>query len=315
MNKPLLTIGILTYYKEHRLDRILDSIVSQFDDVGVMENVEVVVSDDAGFGDAKATVEKYMPRFANIRFNRNAVNLGFDGNVDKLFSMAGGKYCWIMSDDDIMLPGALNRLLLVLNAHPEAVYICSATDEVVFPQSSDFKVLQDGKKLLEDYSFIGGLVSQNIFRMDSLPTSRKKYYGNLWFHFSVAYEMAAKGPVILTKTLLQEDPTNIVPRWTKGGKALTAIINLKNIVKSLVECGYSQRVVNNKLAFIAKNTPRTVASARLQGLESSPAVFKLLWREFGNYPMCLAESAVLLILPVGVLRNLKNLMKTLKVIK
>ena len=47
MNKPLLSICIPTYNRAHYLKECLGSIVAQFDDRDVRDNVEVVVSDNA----------------------------------------------------------------------------------------------------------------------------------------------------------------------------------------------------------------------------------------------------------------------------
>lgn len=302
--KYILTIGILTYYKEHHLERVLDSIVGQFSDPEVLNSVEVVVSDDAGLGNARTPVEKYSAKYPNIRFNRNQTNLRFDRNVDKVFSMARGRYAWVMSDDDTLQPGSIKFLLDEIHKYPEVEYICSVGPEIKITEP-----LIDGQVLIRDYPLIGGLVSQNIFKLEKLPKDREKYYGNFWMHFSIAYEMAGRGKVLLIKNLLKEGQEQQVSRWAQGGMAFKTFISLKRIIANLVLYGYDPKIIGDVLKKFSKNLPRNVASARLHGLPFSLSNIKILISEFGSYPVMLLASLLILVVPVSVLRQAAKALK------
>src|SRR3989338_7717414 len=81
MNKPLLSICIPTYNRAHYLKECLDSIVAQFNDSEVRDNVEVVVSDNASLDKTRELAEEYCRKFNNIKYFRNNENIGFDLNV------------------------------------------------------------------------------------------------------------------------------------------------------------------------------------------------------------------------------------------
>src|SRR3989344_8743946 len=102
MNKPLLSICIPTYSRERYLKECLDSIVAQFGDQEVRDNVEVVVSDNASPDNTREVVEEYRQKFSNIKYFRNDKNIGFDLNVINVVEKANGEYCWYMGDDDVI---------------------------------------------------------------------------------------------------------------------------------------------------------------------------------------------------------------------
>jgi len=299
MDKPLLTIGILTYYRQHGLHRSLEAITRQFVDNGVVGKVEVLVSDDAGEGDARSAVAEFQKSHPDIRFARNETNLGFDGNVDKVFSLARGKFCWVMSDDDALRPGALKFILQVLQHHPDAAYVCVAQSPA--QERGETRLFPDGQALLKEMGIVGGLVSQNIYQIGLLPSDRKKYYGNLWFHYSLALEMTANKPALLVKQLLDDSPPDQAPRWTKGGKVLLTFTNLKNIIGRLPHLGYDAALVKKTLRWMAKDLPRTVASAKLQGLPVNWKNFALLLKEYFKYPVQLSLSLVFFLIPKKIL--------------
>ena len=65
-NKPLLSICLTTYKRPHGLQETLESIVRQFNDERVCEQVEVVISDNGDDDETAAIVRSFQERFENI---------------------------------------------------------------------------------------------------------------------------------------------------------------------------------------------------------------------------------------------------------
>jgi len=84
----------------------LDSIIKQQD-----ERLEVVILDGGSTDETQAVVEARATRHTFIRYYRQPEAGGIDRDLATLVSMARGRYCWLMSADDVPMPGAVSRIL------------------------------------------------------------------------------------------------------------------------------------------------------------------------------------------------------------
>ena len=138
-HKPLLSICIPTYNRAAYLPTLLDGIFTQKN-----PNVEVVVSDNASADNTSEIIKKYP----GVIYHRSGKNLGFDVNVLKAVSLASGKYCWLVGDDDALKPGALEYLLQNIKSnygfYAVSVDLCDV--DLKFLQCGDYiKQAQDGE--------------------------------------------------------------------------------------------------------------------------------------------------------------------------
>lgn len=107
MDSPLLSICIPTYNRGRFLNLCLESVI---DSVQGNNNVEICVSNNASNDNTMDIIEKYK-HIENFFYVSNECNLGIPKNFLKVTSMAKGKYVWLVGDDDIIVPGAVNRIL------------------------------------------------------------------------------------------------------------------------------------------------------------------------------------------------------------
>ena len=104
-----LSVCIPTYNRGPFIGQTLESIVGQ-----LPADAEVVVV-DGGSGDNTAdVVTAYAMKYPAIRYIREPNNSGYDRDCDKAVGLAKGEHCWLMSDDDLLAPGAIDRVLLSL---------------------------------------------------------------------------------------------------------------------------------------------------------------------------------------------------------
>jgi glycosyltransferase involved in cell wall biosynthesis len=115
----LLSFAIPTYNRSGTLRRTLDSILSQ---LSADSPVEIVVSDNASPDDTPALLRQYAERFPQLRFSRNEVNRGLDYNTFKAIDDSRGEYVHLLSDDDFLLPGAVNKILGLVRSRPEVSF-------------------------------------------------------------------------------------------------------------------------------------------------------------------------------------------------
>jgi len=110
--RPLLTIAIPTYDRARLLERLLAALLNQMS--GDETRVDLLVSDNASTDGTGEVIRTYQDRGLAIRYICNKTNLGADRNIMQCYTEAYGQYVWIFSDDDLILPGSLQRILSAL---------------------------------------------------------------------------------------------------------------------------------------------------------------------------------------------------------
>jgi len=119
-DSPLLSICIPAYNRPRQLIELLRSVDC------AAGQVEIVVSEDRSpkRAEIRAAMETEAQRSPYpVRYFENAENLGYDGNVRHLLELASGKYVLFMGDDDLFVPGTLDRFLTFLAQHSDAKYV------------------------------------------------------------------------------------------------------------------------------------------------------------------------------------------------
>jgi GT2 family glycosyltransferase len=107
---PSVSIVIATLRGGPDLEACLDSIRSQ-----AYGKLEVIVIDN---GSADAELAGIPARFAQVRVLRNEENLGFVGANNQGIAASTGEFIFLLNDDTVLEPGALDRLVQALVEHP-----------------------------------------------------------------------------------------------------------------------------------------------------------------------------------------------------
>lgn len=108
MTKPLLTIAIPTFNRAACLRELLGTLADQLKDES---RVELLISDNASPDETPPVVQEFADRGVAIRCIRNAENIGPDANFLQCFQQARGKYFWLFSDDDLVAPGGIAKIV------------------------------------------------------------------------------------------------------------------------------------------------------------------------------------------------------------
>lgn len=207
-DKIKLTIAIPTYNRCSLLRQTLDSIMEQ-----KVDGVEVIVSDNASIDGTENMMREYCNSY-NIRYFRNSQNLGMDNNFLNCLMKARGEYVHLLSDDDILLPGAIEKILyLIQKEEPDYINLNSFTysTEVYDPNvkvSPRIKLKEDlitsDKKIYMEYLGVYiTYISATIIKKSNLEKieNPKKYVGTYFLHAHLVLDILAdeKSKVIITK--------------------------------------------------------------------------------------------------------------------
>lgn len=151
-----LSICITSYNRVKELRRCLESIDANESDI------EIIVSEDKSpkREEIRQTVSEFSQSSKyKVVGNFNEQNLGYDRNLAKLISLAGGRYILFCSDDDAFNKGMIQYIIDVLKEKTPAFMYTAYT-------SSDKKSFN--RKYKECFDISGGVGSVEKFIYDGI---------------------------------------------------------------------------------------------------------------------------------------------------
>ncbi len=129
---PLLTIAIPTYNRVSFLQLLLHTLLPQIQN---RQEIELLISDNASSDGTQQFIQDLPREDLTLTYIRNSENIGADGNFLQCFEMARGRYFWLVGDDDVILPGALEDLLPWLYSRDyDLIHIAS------YPFHQDYRI-------------------------------------------------------------------------------------------------------------------------------------------------------------------------------
>lgn len=116
IQEPLLSICIPTFNRAETLRSCLLNVCSQA--LQQDELMEVVVCDNASTDRTHQVVTDLQLRWPMIKYFANENNIGMLRNIDRVIRHANGQLCWLLGDDDIVLPYALEKIIEAIGEVP-----------------------------------------------------------------------------------------------------------------------------------------------------------------------------------------------------
>ena len=150
MNKPpLISIGIPAYNSAATIGSAIEGLLAQS-----CGDFELIVSDNASTDATRDVVENYVRRDARIRYERQPVNIGANGNYSHVVRRARGEFFKWCSSSDWCAPTFLQRCVEELAAHGDTVLVAPRT-----------RLFQGSPSTAQDYAF-------DIEVLDDTPLER-----------------------------------------------------------------------------------------------------------------------------------------------
>lgn len=126
-----LCLCIPTMNRAQFIGQTLDSIVPELG-----TDVEVVIVDGSSDDATEKVIGKYQQQHPAVRYFRRTSgsdgpsNAGFDRDCSWAVELAQADYCWLMTDDDLLKPGAVRQVVARLDeGHDLIVAACEVRDE------------------------------------------------------------------------------------------------------------------------------------------------------------------------------------------
>jgi len=206
LKPPSLSICIPTYNFGKFIGETLESIVGQ-----ATEDVEIVILDGGSTDNTAEVVEGFRNAFPSLRYFRQDFKGGIDRDMAKSVELARGEYCWLFSSDDVMINGALDRILRQIRSGKD-LYLCGFTRCTIdmkpvarhpilgFPAATGFDLGSPEDRL----SYFSGALTTTAFfsYMSSLVVRRDRwetagaddsFMGSCWGHVARIFRMIPGG--------------------------------------------------------------------------------------------------------------------------
>ena len=105
MSEFLISICIATYNRANFISETLDSIVKQLN-----YQIEIIIVDGASTDNTEEIVKKYLihSNFKYFKLNKKG---GVDYDYNIAVGLASGRYCWLFTDDDIIKPNSISKII------------------------------------------------------------------------------------------------------------------------------------------------------------------------------------------------------------
>ncbi len=117
-----LSICIPTYNFAEFIGETLQSILGQSP-----AGVEVLVLDSGSTDATPEIVRSFQQNFPALQYYRREKRGGIDKDLAETVSLARGEYCWLMSSDDTLIPGAIARVLDEIGLGHD-IYLCNRVE-------------------------------------------------------------------------------------------------------------------------------------------------------------------------------------------
>lgn len=246
MTHPIkLSICIATFNRANFIGQTLDSILSQ-----MQKGVELVIVDGASPDHTEEVIQQYLKCHPHIRYYREEENSGIDKDYDKAVGYARGEYCWLMPDDDLIKPDAIEVLLSRLDSKNDLIVVNAEVANANFSKILDAKLIKsDADKTYDSsnkddflaevghgLSFIGCII---INRSKWLARERASYFGTLFIHVGVILQAPSLNKIeLISNPLVTIRYGNAM--WTPRGLEIW-LVKWPNLIWSFIDFSTTSR--------------------------------------------------------------------------
>ena len=321
-----LTICIPTYNRATLLIQALNAVQTQLTQ-STSGLVNLLISDNASSDQTCQVVKNFAIAHPQVRltYERQVQNLGTDASINWLIEHVSGDFAMILSDDDILLPGAIDRIFEVISTHPDigALSLNANTftaspnklSAPIRPTQQD-RLINDRDEVLIALGTWLTFISILVFRTNII--NRNAYAQRIGTNFIQSYIFLD----VLARTngcWMTAEPYLAIRSNNTGGYDFFKVFvsDFASLLEHAAQSGFSaravQQVLKNHEAFILSFVIAFKVHGMFGSLQPNFADgLKRIWRVYQTEPVFLLKITLLLLLPHSVVLRLRWVRRNLR---
>ena len=162
MEKPLVTVGVVTYNAEKFIEDTLDSVYNQ-----TYRNIELILSDDHSSDNtvevAKKWFDKHKDRFVRTLLITSDVNTGVSANGNRAIFQAKGEWYKSLDGDDMLTTTSIEDYVEFVNSKSDVSFVFGRI--AVFRGDFDVNKLEVHKPAFYDYLYREEVTAKTQFHV------------------------------------------------------------------------------------------------------------------------------------------------------
>lgn len=152
MDKPLVTLYMLSYNRKQYVREAFESMLHQ-----TYSPLEIIVSDDHSTDGTYELIQQMTQDYHGchrIRVSRNERNLGFIGNLNKIFTMMRGELLIMNCDDDVSMPNKVGRIVEAWLKYDKKLSAISMASILIDPEGTQIGINDLGNERMVSRSLL-----------------------------------------------------------------------------------------------------------------------------------------------------------------
>lgn len=207
----LLSLCVTTRNRLKSLSHFIAEVSKELTD-----EVELVIVDGASTDGTPDFILQICKINSGIRYHLEVTNSGLDQGYDQCVTLASGRFCWLLSDDDLIAPGSLSVILELIRSGDHDLLIAnsevwdSSLSRCLVPNQLNINcnVIYASDQIEDLFiktasvlSFIGSVIIKRDIWIDR---DRKGYYGSWFVHIGVIFQHKLNNSaMIIAKPLIK----------------------------------------------------------------------------------------------------------------
>ena len=319
----ILSIGVPTYNRGAMLEDCLNNIASQIT-IEFQNKVSIIVTDNSSTDNTSEVVDRIKEKYhgVEVTYHKHESNMGYDKNVDSLFSLSEAEYIMPLSDDDGLEDNAIKEIVghIEDNRDVSVFYISNnfydydllekvAVLDPFFEKVGSNKYFNNGHELFRlSNEIFGGISGICVKRSSWQSIDASQYFNTDWVHLGVVLSIIKDSAVfVIFDPLIKYRLDNKEKRWAEfvSFGIQRILLEFKGLFPDAVREIYAEHRHQTRLSLLALDRKVTLNQRIdiLRRMKGSYDTYKLsFW--FIEVP--------LLFTPNYITKNLYSIYKRLK---
>jgi abequosyltransferase len=329
MKEYFLTICIPTYNRSFFLKGLIENILSEIDECGLSEDVQILIVDGNSEDNTMDIIENSKNR-GKLKYYRRKKKEGIDKDILKCVELSDAEYCWLFSDDDRLTTRAISHLVNTLRREENLTGCFCNRKAYDFQIEKEVAEVKDwpGKIIKEDriftdkakcFNYIGmdfGFISSQVIRRSEWQkVVEKEDFGELYNSYYLMVHIISRMMdkkfkwLYISKPLIKQRTGNDSLLNSKG--VIERQIIEHNSFEKIVGRHYDSKSEEYKIFFkkMVNRLPRVIANLKSQNInyKTQYRLLKLYYGKYNSYSLFWLKVIPIFFLPNIIFNLIKKM--------